>query len=64
MKIKARDEELNFEVKGRITVKKLLEHFSINPDTVIVSVNGTLRTPEFGIKKNDDVEFIYTISGG
>ena len=52
--------EMNF--KG--SVLKLLQNLKINPETVIVTANGTLVTEEDKLKDSDDVEILQVVSGG
>jgi sulfur carrier protein len=64
MQIKTRDGNLNFEFNGKTTIGEMLESLSVNPDTVLVSVNGELRTSDEKINEKDEIELIAVVSGG
>ncbi len=52
------------ELKKPCSVWKLLRDLEINPETVIVIVNGALATPDVMINDSDYVEIRPAISGG
>ena len=49
---------------GPVRVSKLLEHFGINPETVLVIRNETLVTHDERLEEPDTVEIRPVISGG
>ena len=46
------------------TVRELLSHLNLNPETVIVSRNSEVLTEKEILNENDFIEFISVISGG
>jgi len=45
-------------------VLELLYKLKINPETVIVTKNGTLVTEEDSLADSDDIEILQVVSGG
>jgi thiamine biosynthesis protein ThiS len=46
------------------TVKELLERINVNPETVMVSVNGKLVAADAKVEDTDKVEVLQVVSGG
>jgi sulfur carrier protein len=57
-------ENHEIELKRPRSIKKLLRDLEINPETVIVIVNGTLATPDRTVEDSDKVEVRPVVSGG
>ena len=64
MKIYIQKSQENKDIKFSGTVEKLLVRLKINPETVIVTANGTLVTDKEMLKDSDDVEVLQVVSGG
>jgi thiamine biosynthesis protein ThiS len=54
-------EDISF---AKETVNDLLTQLSINPETVLVTRNGTVLTGSHSLQNNDRVEILSVISGG
>lgn len=52
------------ELEASGTVRDLLALLRLNPETVLVSVNGTLATEDVALRDGDDVRIIDVVSGG
>lgn len=52
------------ELEFRGTIAKLLKELNINPEEVIVSVNGSLATLDSEVENKDEVRVLSVISGG
>ena len=46
------------------TVAELLQKIGMNPETVIVSVNGNIVPEQTKLKKSDKVDVLRVVSGG
>ncbi|HIJ11718.1 TPA: sulfur carrier protein ThiS [Candidatus Woesearchaeota archaeon] len=46
------------------TVNDLLTQLNINPETVLVTRNGTVLTSSHTVQDNDQIEILSVISGG
>lgn len=64
MEIKTRNGNMTLDLTGETTVENMLKDLSVNPDTVLVCVNGDLKTSDAKFSEKDDVELIAVISGG
>ena len=64
MKVLLRNPKREVEMPGPVRVSKLLEHFGINPETVLVIRNETLVTHDERLEEPDTVEIRPVISGG
>ena len=64
MKVVLRNPKREVEMPGPVRVSKLLEHFGINPETVLVIRNNTLVTHDERLEEPDTVEIRPVISGG
>ncbi len=52
------------EVKHGMTIRKALEKLDIEPDSVLVTLDGELVTDDQIIKENDVLKLVPVISGG
>ncbi len=52
------------EVKHGMTVRKALQKLDIEPDSVLITLNGELITDDQIIKENDVLKLVPVISGG
>lgn len=64
MKLIQPKEKKHDEMSFTGTAGELLKHLHINPETVIVSVNGTIVGDDHPIADNDIVTIFSVISGG
>ncbi len=64
MKLYIQKSQKEKTIKFSGLVKTLLGKLRINPETVIVTANGTLVTEEQTLKNSDDVEILQVVSGG
>jgi sulfur carrier protein len=64
VKVVLRNPKREVEMPGPVRVSKLLEHFGINPETVLVIRNETLVTHDERLEEPDTVEIRPVISGG
>ncbi len=53
-----------WEKDRRMVVWRILEEREINPETVIVAINGEVVTEDDFAQPGDDVEIVRAISGG
>ncbi len=51
-------------IGATISIEKLLKKMGINPEIVIVSVNGEITPDNEKVKAGDKVEIIKVVSGG
>lgn len=64
MKVLLRNPRREVEMPGPVRVSKLLEHFGMNPESVLVIRNNTLVTHDERLEEPDVVEIRPVISGG
>ena len=62
MKIEFRNK--TWEVKGGTTARDTIKKIGLDPESVLVVVNGTLVTDDFILKEADQIKLIAVISGG
>jgi sulfur carrier protein ThiS len=53
-----------FEVKGNIAARDALKKIGIEPEGVLVVVNGKLTTDDVILREGDKVKLIAVVSGG
>ena len=53
-----------YDIKQGMTVRKALQKLDIEPDSVLVTLNGELITDDQIIKVNDVLKLVPVISGG
>jgi len=53
-----------YDIKQGMTVRKALQMLDIEPDSVLVTLNGELITDDQIIKVNDVLKLVPVISGG
>ncbi len=53
-----------FEVKENSTARDALKKISIDPESVLISVNGKLVTDDIVFREGDNVKLVAVISGG
>jgi sulfur carrier protein ThiS len=53
-----------FEVKENITARDALKKIGIDPESVLVTVNGKLVTDDVVLRQGDVVKLVAVISGG
>jgi thiamine biosynthesis protein ThiS len=53
-----------FEVKENITARDALKKISIDPESVLVTVNGKLMTDDVVLREGDQVKLVAVVSGG
>ncbi len=53
-----------FEVKHGMTIRKALQKLAIEPDSVLVTLDGELVTDDRIIKENEVIKLVPVISGG
>jgi tRNA(Ile)-lysidine synthase TilS/MesJ/sulfur carrier protein ThiS len=64
MNVKLRNPDRVAEVQGPATVRRVLEHLEVNPETVLVIHEGTLVTKDHVLADDAEVEIRPVISGG
>ena len=62
MQITFRDKK--WEGKAGITARDAIRKAGIDPESVLVVVNGTLVTDDAILKEEDDVKLVAVVSGG
>lgn len=53
-----------FEVKENSTARDALKKINIDPESVLISVNGKLVTDDIVLREGDTVKLVAVISGG
>jgi len=53
-----------YDIKPGMTVRKALQKLNIEPDSVLVTLDGELITDDQIIKANDLLKLVPVISGG
>lgn len=53
-----------FEVKENMTARDALKKIGIDPESVLISVNGKLVTDDVVLREGDAVKLVAVISGG
>jgi thiamine biosynthesis protein ThiS len=53
-----------FEVKENMTARDALKKISIDPESVLITVNGKLVTDDVVLREGDTVKLVAVISGG
>lgn len=62
MQITFRDK--TFELKPNITARDALKKIGIDPEAVLVTVNGKLVTDDVVLREGDEVKLVAVVSGG
>lgn len=62
MQITFRDKK--WELKGGITARDAMKKIGIDPESVLVVVNGTLVTDDTILRDGDQVKLVAVVSGG
>ncbi len=62
MQIKFRDQK--WEIKGGITARDAIKKTGLDPESVLVTVNGKLVTDDVILKDQDEVKLVAVVSGG
>ncbi|MDL1898984.1 MoaD/ThiS family protein [Anaerolineae bacterium CFX7] len=53
-----------FEVKENITARDALKKIGIDPESVLITVNGKLVTDDYVLRQGDTVKLVAVVSGG
>lgn len=53
-----------FEVKENMTARDALKRLNIDPESVLITVNGKLVTDDIVLREGDEVKLVAVISGG
>lgn len=53
-----------FEVKENITARDALKKINIDPESVLITVNGKLVTDDVVLRQGDEVKLVAVVSGG
>ncbi len=62
MRITFRDQK--WEIRDGITARDAIRKIGLDPEAVLVTVNGKLVTDDVILKEDDDVKLIAVVSGG
>ncbi len=62
MRIKHRDKE--WELEGRMTVRRAVEKVGLIPETVLAVRDGRLLTEDTVLEADDEIKLVSVISGG
>ncbi len=62
MHITFRDQK--WEMKGGITARDAVKKVGLDPEGVLITVNGKLVTDDVILKQNDEVKLVAVVSGG
>ena len=53
-----------FEIRHGMTIRKALQKLNIDPDSVLITLDGELITDDQIIRENDVIKLVPVISGG
>lgn len=53
-----------YEVKENMTARDALKRLNIDPESVLITVNGKLVTDDIVLREGDEVKLVAVISGG
>jgi sulfur carrier protein len=62
MQIIFRDKE--YELKANITARDAIKKIGLDPESVLVVVNGKLVTDDVVLREGDEVQLVAVVSGG
>jgi sulfur carrier protein len=62
MQITYRDKQ--FEIKPNITARDAIKKIGLDPESVLVVVNGKLVTDDVVLREGDEVNLVAVVSGG
>ncbi len=62
MEITFRDKK--YEIKSGMTAREALRKIGIDPESVLIVLNGTLATDDTLLKEGDKVKLVAVVSGG
>lgn len=62
MQITFRDKK--WELKGNIAARDAIKKIGLDPEAILVVVNGTLTTDDVLLKEDDQVKLVAVVSGG
>ena len=64
MKVRLRNPDREIDVRGRRTVRAVLDELGVDPDTVLVIRSGELIVGDARLNEDDELEVRPVISGG
>jgi len=53
-----------FEVKENISARDALKKINVDPESVLITVNGKLVTDDVVLRQGDQVKLVAVVSGG
>ncbi len=53
-----------YEVKGGMTAREALRKIGVDPESVLIVVNGKLATDDVLLREGDKVKLVAVVSGG
>lgn len=53
-----------FEVKENMTARDALKRIGVDPESVLVTINGKLVTDDVVLRQGDQVKLVAVVSGG
>lgn len=56
--------EKKWQVKGGMTARDALKKISVDPESVLITINGKVVTDDVVLKETDQVKLIAVVSGG
>lgn len=56
--------EKKWDMKGNITARDAMKKIGVDPESVLVVVNGKLVTDDALLKEGDQVKLVAVVSGG
>ncbi len=56
--------EKKWELKGSIAARDAIKKIGLDPEAVLVVVNGKLMTDDVLLKEGDEVKLVAVVSGG